>query len=72
LDDGHRRCEVLLDRPDMAVFMPEMIWGTQYRYSRDSVLLVFASRPYEPEDYLRTYEEFLSERHRVQPAEVDG
>lgn len=61
LDDGQRRCEVTLDRPDMGVFMPEMIWGTQYRYSADAVLLVFASRPYEASDYLRTYDEFLSE-----------
>lgn len=61
LDDGSRRCEVTLDRPDMGVFMPEMIWGTQYRYSQDAVLLVFASRPYEADDYLRTYDEFLSE-----------
>lgn len=64
LDDGNRRCEVTLDRPDMGVFMPEMIWGTQYRYSPDAVLLVFASRPYEAEDYLRTYDEFLAERTR--------
>lgn len=62
LDDGNRRCEVTLDRPDMGVFMPEMIWGTQYRYSSDAVLLVFASRPYEANDYLRTYDEFLAER----------
>lgn len=61
LDDGKRRCEVMLDRPDMGVFMPAMIWGTQYRYSADAVLLVFASRPYEAPDYLRTYDEFLSE-----------
>lgn len=61
LDDGEQRCEVTLDRPDMGVFMPELIWGTQYRYSRDAVLLVFASRPYEAEDYLRTYDDFLSE-----------
>lgn len=61
LDDGERRCEVTLDRPDMGVFMPEMIWGTQYRYSPDAVLLVFASRPYESDDYLRTYDEFLAE-----------
>lgn len=61
LDDGEHRCEVTLDRPDMGVFMPEMIWGTQYRYSPDAVLLVFASRPYEADDYLRTYDEFLSE-----------
>lgn len=61
LDDGTRRCEVTLDRPDMGVFMPEMIWGTQYRYTSDAVLLVFASRPYEADDYLRTYDEFLAE-----------
>lgn len=65
LDDGNSRCEVTLDRPDMGVFMPEMIWGTQYRYSPDAVLLVFASRPYEADDYLRTYDEFLEERQRI-------
>jgi hypothetical protein len=62
LDDGERRCEVTLDRPDMGVFMPAMIWGTQCRYTPDAVLLVFASRPYEAEDDLRTYDEFLAER----------
>lgn len=66
LDDGQSRCEVTLDRPDMGVFMPEMIWGTQYRYSPDTVLLVFASRTYEAEDYLRTYEDFLLELERRQ------
>lgn len=65
LDDGQSRCEVTLDRPDMGVFMPEMIWGTQYRYSPDAVLLVFASRPYEAEDYLRTYDDFLAEKARL-------
>ena len=64
LDDGAQRCEVTLDRPDMGVFMPEMIWGTQYRYSPDAVLLVFASRTYEADDYLRTYDEFLAELER--------
>lgn len=64
LDDGAERCEVILDRPDMGVYMPEMIWGTQYRYSSDAVLLVFASRPYEASDYLRTYVEFLTELGR--------
>jgi len=61
LDDGVDRCEVTLDRPDMGVFMPAMIWGTQYRYSPDAVLLVFASRAYEAGDYLRTYDDFLAE-----------
>lgn len=62
LDDGEQRCEVTMDRPDMGVFMPEMIWGTQYRYSPDATLLVFASRSYEEDDYIRDYDDFLSAR----------
>ncbi len=65
LDDGKTRCEVVLDRPDMGVFMPEMTWGTQYQYTPDAVLLVFASHPYDAHDYLRTYGEFLSELERL-------
>lgn len=61
LDDGVSRCEVTLDRPDAGVHMPPMIWGTQYRYSPDAVLLVFASRGYENEDYIRDYDTFLAE-----------
>lgn len=65
LDDGGHRCEVTLDRPDRGVFMPEMIWGTQYRFSSDAVLLVFASRPYDAADYLRTYDEFIAELETI-------
>jgi hypothetical protein len=64
IDDGERRAEIILDRPDIGLYMPEMIWGTQYRYTEDAVLFVFASRPYEAEDYIRTYDEFLSEIQR--------
>jgi hypothetical protein len=59
VDDGNSRCEAVLDRPDIGVYMPAMIWGTQYMYSQDAVLLVFASHSYDPADYIRTYEEFM-------------
>ena len=58
LDDGHTRQEVALNRPDVGLYMPPLIWGTQYRYSHDAVLLVFASHSYDPADYIRTYDEF--------------
>lgn len=60
LDDGKQRREVRLDRIDLGVFLPPMVWGTQYRYSPDAVLLVFASHHYDADDYIRTYEEYLS------------
>lgn len=58
IDDGRSRTEVTLDRPNLGVYMPAMTWGTQYRYSPDAVLLVFASHRYDPDDYIRSYDEF--------------
>lgn len=62
-DDGKAREEYLLDRPNLGLYMPPMIWGTQYKYSSDAVLLVLASHPYESSDYIRTYEDFLGLAH---------
>lgn len=57
-DDGDNRQEFVLDRPDLGVHLPPMIWGIQYKYSEDALLLVFASEYYDAEDYIRSYEEF--------------
>lgn len=59
LDDGTRREEYQLDSPGLGIYMPPMIWGVQYKYSPDAVLLVLASERYDPEDYIRDYDEFL-------------
>ncbi|MCB5175203.1 FdtA/QdtA family cupin domain-containing protein [Microvirga sp. SM9] len=60
LDDGQSRVEITLDRPEVGLYMPPMIWGTQYRYSPDAMLLVFASHSYDPDDYIRSYDQFRS------------
>jgi UDP-2-acetamido-3-amino-2,3-dideoxy-glucuronate N-acetyltransferase len=58
VDDGARRREIVLDRPDIGVLLPAMVWGAQSRFTPDARLLVFASEPYDPADYIRTYDEF--------------
>ncbi len=58
-DDGKQRREFLLDSPDLGVHLPPMIWGIQYKYSADAVLLVFASEHYDSAEYVRDYDEFL-------------
>jgi len=57
-DDGVNRQEFLLDRPDIGIHLPPMVWGIQYKYSADAVLLVFASHYYDSADYIRDYAEF--------------
>ena len=58
-DDGFRKEEFRLDRPDIGLYLPPMTWAMQYEYSPDAVLLVFASHYYDASDYIREYEEFL-------------
>lgn len=60
LDDGKSRSEIVLDRPNIGVHVPPMVWATQYKYSQDAVLLVLASDVYDPDDYIRSYDEYLS------------
>ncbi|RZA22318.1 MAG: isomerase [Lysobacteraceae bacterium] len=59
-DRGDSRTDVLLDSPEKGLHLPPMTWGTQYDYSSDAVLLVFASHPYDNDDYIRSYDEFLA------------
>jgi serine acetyltransferase len=57
-DDGIHRQEFVLDQPNVGLYLPPLVWGIQYKYSGDAVLLVFASHYYDTADYIRDYAEF--------------
>ncbi len=48
-----------LNRPHTGVYLPTMVWKDMYDFSEDSVLLCLASEHYDPEEYIRDYDEFL-------------
>jgi hypothetical protein len=60
VDNAAERAEVLLDSPALGLLIPPGIWGTQYKFSKDAVLCVFASHTYNSEDYIRDYSGFLA------------
>ena len=60
VDDGINKAEVRLDSPKMGLYIPPLVWGIQYKYSKDAVLAVFASHKYDNDDYIRDYDEFLA------------
>ncbi len=60
LDDGARREEVRLDRPNVGLRISSMIWREMHDFSPDCVLLVLASHPYDEADYIRDRAAFLS------------
>lgn len=59
VDDSCEREEFALDGPDIGLYLPPMVWGIQYKFSPSASLLVFASLPYDPDDYIRDYDQFI-------------
>jgi UDP-2-acetamido-3-amino-2,3-dideoxy-glucuronate N-acetyltransferase len=60
VDDGTNREEIVLDSPQTLVTIDPMVWGVQYRFSPDAVLVVLASDEYDATDYIRDYDEYLA------------
>ena len=50
-----------LNLPHTVIYLPNMVWKDMYDFSEDSVLLVLASTHYDPEEYIRDYDEFVKE-----------
>ena len=64
LDDGNKRVSINLNNFNKGLYIPPRIWSSQYNYSKDASLLVFASHEYDPNDYIRYYNFFLKIRKK--------
>ena len=60
--DGESVTTYRLDEPHVGIYLPKMVWKDMYDFSPDSVLLVLASELYDPEEYIRDYDEYLREK----------
>jgi len=60
LSDGRAHRSFQLNDPSRGIYIPPLIWDCLSDFSHDAVALVFASRPYNPADYVRTEEELLA------------
>ena len=59
LDNGKEKKVVVLEKPYEGLYVSNDMWREMYDFSKDAVLLVFASEIYDEEDYIRDYDEFL-------------
>jgi UDP-2-acetamido-3-amino-2,3-dideoxy-glucuronate N-acetyltransferase len=58
LYDGESSIELVLRQPFLGIYIPPMIWAVQYKFSPNSIIGVYCSHPYDPDDYIRNLEEF--------------
>lgn len=59
LDDSSKRKTVTLNRAYYGLYMPKLIWRELVNFSSGAICLVLASLPYDENDYIRDYNEFL-------------
>lgn len=58
-ETGSSRETFELSTPQHGLYLPPYTWGTQSNHSTDAILLVLASEPYDPNDYIHDHDEFL-------------
>lgn len=59
VDDGKIKRTFLLNRPYHGLLVKPGIWRTLDDFSSGAVCLVLASETYDPDDYIRDYNDFL-------------
>lgn len=60
LNDGTHEKTVLLNRPFHGLLVPPGIWAHEREFTTGALCLVLASHPYNEEDYIRDFDEYLS------------
>ena len=60
LDNGKEKKIVALEKPYEGLYVSHDMWREMYDFSKNAVLMVFASEVYDEDDYIRDYDEFLS------------
>ena len=58
LDRGAGPMTFHLSRPHQGLLVPAMTWRMMQNFSTNSVALMLASTPYDPNDYIEDFDEF--------------
>ncbi|EXF23864.1 dTDP-6-deoxy-3,4-keto-hexulose isomerase [Nesterenkonia sp. AN1] len=59
LDNGRVTETVRLESPNIALTVGPLVWRRLHTFDPGTICAVLASEPYDPEDYLHTYEDFI-------------
>ena len=60
VDNGRESSVHLLNRPFMGLHVPPGVWSEELEFSSGSICLVLASEPYDEDEYIREYDEYLT------------
>lgn len=64
LDDGKEKKTFHLNRSYYGLYIPKGIWREMKNFSTNSLALELSSTSYNPDDYIRDYNEFLNKKNK--------
>ena len=65
LNDGNGEQRHHMARSYYALYVPPMTWRMIDNFSTNSVVLVLSSEPYDPEDYIEDFQEYVALKNRA-------
>lgn len=60
MDDGNNKKSFQLDKPWKGLLIPPGLWRDLENFSNDAVVMCLASEKYNPDDYIRDYNDFIA------------
>lgn len=61
LDNGRERKTIHLDRADQGLYIKGTLWREFTNFCDNCIIMVLANKYYDPDDYIKEYNEFLTE-----------
>ncbi len=58
VDNGKKRKEIILNKPDVGIFFDKMVWHEMHDFKKNTIIIVLNSRVFEAKDYIRDYDRF--------------
>ena len=59
IDDGSEKTDVRLEKPTQGLYIGKMLWKEMYNFSDGSVMAVLSDQHYNPNEYIRDYNQYL-------------
>ncbi|MEI8389687.1 MAG: FdtA/QdtA family cupin domain-containing protein [bacterium] len=60
VDTGKEQDDILLNKPQKALYLNKLVWKEMYEFSHNTVLLVLSNEYYDENEYIRDYNHFFN------------
>jgi oxalate decarboxylase/phosphoglucose isomerase-like protein (cupin superfamily) len=67
LSNAHETKTFAMKEPNRAVYVPPLIWARLSNFTDDAICLVLTNSLYDPADYIRDWDEFVSAVGKISP-----